>query len=272
MTTETERLLPVNKRLLAVPALGVLLAFGAVGCGGDDNSKQLESWASNVCGAAKDPIAQAQTALADTGQVKTGEAPADLQKRLSTDIGRLAKTNQDIAAAIDAAGAPKVKDGALLQKDTVEELKKAADGYVEVQKKLDALPNNDQAKFADGLRSVADQVQQLASLSTQAQSKLQRGDLGAAMAKQEGCKPSSTTAPTGGATGAATGAAGAGASGTPAPGGAGTTPAPGATDTPSAPATPPVPGATDGTSPAAGATTAPAAPPSTPANPAPSAS
>ncbi|MFD5432546.1 MULTISPECIES: hypothetical protein [unclassified Kitasatospora] len=270
MTTETERLLPVNKRLLAVPALGVLLAFGAVGCGGDDNnSKQLESWASTVCGAAKDPISQAQAALADTGQVKTGEVPADLQKRLSTDIGRLAKTNQDIAAAIDGAGAPKVQDGATLQKDTVDELKKAADGYVEVQKKLDALPNTDQAKFADGLRSVADQVQQLASLSTQAQSKLQRGDLGAAMAKQEGCKPSPTTAPTGGATGGA----GAGASGTPAPGGAGTTPAPGATDTPGAPATTPAPGATDSASPAAaGATTAPSAPAGTPANPAPSAS
>ncbi|MFJ7909776.1 hypothetical protein [Kitasatospora sp. NPDC096204] len=263
----------MNKRLLAVPALGVLLAFGAVGCGDDNNSKQLESWASTVCGAAKDPIAQAQAALADTGQVKTGEAPADLQKRLSTDIGRLAKTNQDIAAAIDAAGAPKVQDGAALQKDTVDELKKAADGYVEVQKKLDALPNADQAKFADGLRSVADQVQQLASLSTQAQSKLQRGDLGAAMAKQEGCKPSSTTAPTAGASGGA----GAGASGTPAPGGAATTPAapgtPGATDTPAAPAATPAPGATDSANPAApGATTAPAAPPATGANPAPSAS
>ncbi|MFE6049500.1 small secreted protein [Kitasatospora sp. NPDC056446] len=249
----------MNKRLLAVPALGVLLAFGAVGCGGDDNSKQLESWASTVCGAAKDPIAQAQTALADTGQVKTGETPADLQKRLSTDIGRLAKTNQDIAAAIDSAGAPKVQDGATLQKDTVDELKKASDGYQEVQKKLDALPNNDQAKFADGLRSVADQVQQLASLSTQAQSKLQRGELGAAMAKQEGCKPSPTTAPSGGT----------GTGGTPAPGGGGTTPAPGATDTPSAPATTPAPGATDTAAPAAGATT-PAAPPAT--TPAPSAS
>lgn len=183
----------MNKRLLAVPALGALLAFGAVGCG-DDNSKQLDSWAANVCGAAKDPIAQAQTALADTGQVKTGEAPADLQKRLSVDIGRLAKTNQDIAAAIDGAGAPKVDDGTSLQKDTVTELTKAADGYLEVQKKLDALPNADQAKFADGLRSVADQVQQLASLSTQAQGKLQRGDLGSAMAKQEGCKPGSAAA------------------------------------------------------------------------------
>ncbi|MQS13428.1 small secreted protein [Streptomyces kaniharaensis] len=243
----------MNKRLLAVPALGALLAFGAVGCG-DDNSKQLESWASNVCGAAKDPIAQAQTALADTGQVKTGETPADLQKRLSTDIGRLAKTNQDIAKSIDAAGAPKVDDGTNLQKDTVAELNKAADGYLDVQKKLDALSNTDQAKFADGLRSVADQVQQLASLSTQAQAKLQRGELGAAMAKQDGCKPAASTAPTAGATGTptagATGAPTAGATGTPAPG----TPAPSATG-----------GASPAATPGASAGTTPAAAPSTPA-------
>ncbi|MEK2488230.1 hypothetical protein WN990_01580 [Kitasatospora purpeofusca] len=207
----------MNKRLLAVPALGALLAFGAVGCG-DDNSKQLDSWAASVCGAAKDPITQAQGALADTAQVKTGETPADLQKRLSADIGRLAKTNQDIAAAIDGAGAPKVDDGANLQKDTVAELTKAADGYLEIQKKLDALPTVDQSKFADALRSVGDQIQQLASLSTQAQGKLQRGDLGAAMAKQEGCKPgSAAAAPTSPATGApsdgATGAPSAGTAG-----------------------------------------------------------
>ncbi|MEV7776878.1 small secreted protein [Kitasatospora sp. NPDC088351] len=245
----------MNKRLLAVPALGALLAFGAVGCG-DDNSKQLESWAANVCGAAKDPIAQAQTALADTGQVKTGEAPGDLQKRLSTDIGRLAKTNQDIAAAINSAGAPKVDDGANLQKDTVAELNKAADGYLDVQKKVDALPNTDQAKFADGLRSVADQVQQLASLSTQAQAKLQRGELGAAMAKQEGCKPGAAgAAPTTGASG--TPATDAPASGAPATDGAGGTPAP---------------GATDGTSPATSPTGTDTGAASTPPAPAPSAS
>ncbi|MEV7597934.1 small secreted protein [Kitasatospora sp. NPDC089797] len=256
----------MNKRLLAVPALGVLLAFGAVGCGGDDNSKQLEAWASNVCGAAKDPIAQAQSALADTAQVKTGEGPADLQKRLSTDIGRLAKTNQDIASAVDAAGAPKVDNGATLQKDTVDELKKAADGYLDVQKKLDALPNNDQAKFADGLNSVADQLRQLSSLSTQAQGKLQRGDLGAAMAKQEGCKPTQVTPAPG---------ASAGAGGSPAAGSAGATPSAGASASAGAPSGTPAPGATDSAgpaaSPSAGAST-PAAPASSPAAPSPSAS
>ncbi|GAA2816348.1 small secreted protein [Kitasatospora sp. CM 4170] len=242
----------MNKRLLAVPALGALLAFGAVGCG-DDNTKQLESWAANVCGAAKDPIAQAQTALADTGQVKTGEAPADLQKRLSADIARLAKTNQDIAAAIDSAGAPKVDDGATIQKDTVAELNKAADGYLEVQKKLDAVSNADQSKFADGLRSVADQIQQLASLSTQAQAKLQRGELGAAMAKQEGCKPgSAAAAPTAGAGGSP--ATGSPATGSPAPGATdqAATPAPSGS-APGAPATTPA-----ATTPAAASATTPA--------------
>ncbi|MFI6449459.1 small secreted protein [Kitasatospora sp. NPDC050543] len=197
----------MNKRLLAVPALGALLALGAVGCGGD-NGEQLTAWATNVCGSAKDPIAQSKAALADTGEVKDGEAPADLQKRLSGDVGRLAQTNQQIAEAIDKAGAPKVDNGANLQKDAVNELNEAAKGYLEVQKKLDALPNADQAKFADGLRSVGDQVQQLARLSTQAQSKLQGGDLGAAMAKQEGCKPGVAAAPSPGASGA-TGASGA---------------------------------------------------------------
>ncbi|MFD9691792.1 hypothetical protein ACFWXO_39220 [Kitasatospora sp. NPDC059088] len=258
----------MNKRLLAVPALGVLLAFGAVGCGGDDNSKQLDSWASNVCGAAKDPIAQAQVALADTAQVKTGESPTDLRKRLSADIGRLGKTNQDIAAAIDAAGAPKVDNGAALQKDTVDELKKAADGYLDVQKKLDALAIDDQAKFADGLNSVGDQLRRLSSLSTQAQSKLGSGDLGRAMAKQEGCKPSQAT-PGAGASGSA-----GGSTATP---GAGGSPSAGATSSAGAPSGSPAPGGTDSASPAAapsaGATT-PAAPASSsaPAAPAPSAS
>ncbi|MGA5818553.1 small secreted protein [Kitasatospora sp. NPDC094028] len=256
----------MNKRLLAVPALGVLLAFGAVACG-DDNSKQLESWATNVCGAAKDPIAQAQAALADTGQVKTGETPADLKKRLSTDIGRLAKTNQDIGAAIDAAGAPKVTDGASLQKDAVAELKKASDGYLDVQKKLDALATDDQSKFSDGLRGISDQLQQLASLSTEAQNKLQRGDLGAAMAKQDGCKPApagSSATPSAGASAGASGGA-SGAPTTPSAGATGGTPAPSGTP---APTGTPAPGATGSAAPAAAPTPSATAP----ATPAPSAS
>lgn len=180
-------------RLLTVPALGALLAFGTVACSsGSDNTAQLNNWAKSICDAAQDPVAQSRTALADTGTVKQGEAPADLQKRLATDLGVLAKTDQQLADAIDKVGAPKVDQGAKLQQDAVTELKQTAQGYLDVQKKLAALPSNDQANFADGLRSVGDQVQRLAQQSTDTLSKLQSGGLATAMAKQPGCKSSGT--------------------------------------------------------------------------------
>jgi hypothetical protein len=198
----------------------VLLAFGAVGCGGDD-SAALDNWAKSVCESAQGPIGKSSDALADTGRVKPGEAPADLQKRLSTDLATLATANQQLADAIDKAGAPKVSDGAKLQQGAVDELKQATQGYLDVQKKLNALPNDDQARFADGLRSVGDQVQRLAQQSTTALKNIQSGDLGTAIGKQPGCKAQPGAAATGASTGAATGVpTGAGGSGASAQAGA----------------------------------------------------
>ncbi|MGK4581781.1 small secreted protein [Kitasatospora sp. HPMI-4] len=227
----------MKKRLLTVSALGVLLAFGAVGCGGDD-SAALDNWAKSVCESAQGPIGKSSDALADTGRVKPGEAPADLQKRLSTDLATLATANQQLADAIDKAGAPKVSDGAKLQQGAVDELKQASQGYLDVQKKLNALPNDDQARFADGLRSVGDQVQRLAQQSTTALKNIQSGDLGTAIGKQPGCKAqpgaAATGASTGAATGAATGATGAAGSGASAQAGAqSSSPSASASDSPS---------------------------------------
>ncbi len=92
-----------------------------------------------------------------------------------------AKTDQQLADSIDKVGAPKVDQGARTQQDAVAELKQTAQGYLDIQKKLAGLPSNDQAKFADGLRSVGDQVQRLAQQSTDALNKLQSGDLATAM-------------------------------------------------------------------------------------------
>ncbi|GAA2232492.1 MULTISPECIES: hypothetical protein [Kitasatospora] len=219
--TDTERAFPVKKRLLTVSALGALLAFGAVGCGGDDNSASLNNWAKNVCDGAQGPIGKSSDALADTGRVKQGEAPVDLQKRLSTDLAVLATANQQLADAINKAGAPKVSDGAKLQQGAVDELKQATQGYLDVQKKLNVLDNADQARFADGLRSIGDQIQRLAQQSTSALKNVQSGDLGVAISKQPGCKAkpgagAASGGPSGGAagapTGAVTGAPGAGSS------------------------------------------------------------
>ncbi|WP_371497964.1 small secreted protein [Kitasatospora sp. NBC_00374] len=218
----------MNKRLLAASALGVVLALGAAACS-DDNTAQLGTWAKGVCDAAQAPIAQSRTALADTAVVQPEEAPADLQKRLSADLAALGKTNQELADAIDKAGAPKVDDGATVQQNAVGELKQAAQGYQDAQKKLDGLSNADRAKFADGLRSVGDQVQRLSRLSTQAMNRLQSGELGDALKKQPGCKAATPDAAPGtgttgtGAPGASSAPAG---SGSPAPQGTDSAPAP----------------------------------------------
>ncbi|WP_377270103.1 small secreted protein [Peterkaempfera sp. SMS 1(5)a] len=174
-------------KLLALPAAGALLAFGAAACS-SGNTAQLDSWAKSVCDSAQDPIARSNTALQDTGQVKQGESPADLRKRLSTDMSVRGQAVQQIAAAVDKAGAPKIDGGADLHQQAVRELGQASTGYQQLQKKVDALPTDDQAKFADGLKSVGDQAQQLAQLSGSAIARLQTGDLGRAIAKQPGCK------------------------------------------------------------------------------------
>ncbi|WP_111553789.1 small secreted protein [Kitasatospora sp. SolWspMP-SS2h] len=209
----------MKKRLVTVPALGVLFALAAVGCSADDSSAKLDGWAKSVCDGAKDPIAQSKAALADTADVKQGEAPVDLQKRLSTDLASLATTNQQLADAVQKAGAPKIDDGAKVQQDAVNELKQVAQGYLDAQKKLDGLTSADQAKFADGLRSVGDQVQQLSQVSISALATLQSGGLGEAMKKQPGCKAGAVTAGTGAsADPSAAPTGGAGATGTAAPG------------------------------------------------------
>ncbi|GJF28360.1 hypothetical protein KNE206_10600 [Kitasatospora sp. NE20-6] len=184
----------MNKRLLTVPALGALLAFGPVACS-DDNTAQLDTWAKSVCDAAKGPIGQSRVALADTEKIIPGEVPVDLQKRLSADLATLAGANNGLADAVAKVGAPKSEDGAASQTSAVNELRQAGQGYQDAQKKLDALTTTDQARFADGLRSVGDQVQQLAQLSTQGLNRLQTGEAGDAMKRQAGCKANAAPQP-----------------------------------------------------------------------------
>jgi hypothetical protein len=177
------------------------VVVGASACGGSDSTAQLDSWAKSVCGGVAAPIQSVQSAQGDTGQIIPGEAPAALQTRLAADMGKLATGNQQIAQAVQAAGAPKTDGGAQLQADAVSELNQAAGGYTKVQATVKALSVTDQARFAAALRGVSDQVQQLSTLSSGALQKLQTGDLGAALKRQPGCaQPSGTPTPSTGDT------------------------------------------------------------------------
>ncbi|MFC1410756.1 small secreted protein [Streptacidiphilus sp. N1-12] len=206
----------VTKIWLRLAAPAALVALGVTGCG-SGNGPAVEAWAKSVCQGMQSPVQQANAALADTGAVKPGETPKALQTRLAADFGALATANTQIAQAVQKAGAPKVANGAETQADALSELDQAAGGYTKVQQSVQALSVTDQAKFAASLKGVGDQVQQLAELSTSALQKLQTGDLGAALAKQPGCKSvsatTSATAPAETETGTATTAATAGSTG-----------------------------------------------------------
>jgi hypothetical protein len=185
--------------VLAVPAV-LTIALTATACG-SDNTEALNTWAKKVCDPAKREIGSAQTALADTGRVQQGEKPGDLQARLSGDLGTLANASNGLADAIEEAGPPKTDEGAggeKIQKDAVRELRKSASGYSGVKKDVEGLDIDDQDKFAKGLRTAGTRVQKLAGNSASAMKKLQKGELGKAIARQPGCKratPAASSSP-----------------------------------------------------------------------------
>ncbi|MEY9848268.1 hypothetical protein [Streptacidiphilus sp. MAP5-3] len=190
-----------GRRAAGAASVALVVALGAAACTSSDNSAQLDSWAKSVCGGISAPILEVQAAQADTGRIIPGESPSALQTRLVDDLGKLAAGNQQIAQAVQAAGAPQTSDGAQTQANAVSELNQAAGGYTKVQATVKELSVDDQAKFAAALKGVSDQVQQLSTQSTTALQKLQSGQLGTALGKQPDC-----AAPSGSPTAASTSA------------------------------------------------------------------
>lgn len=78
----------------------------------------------------------------------------------------------------------------------MKELNASSAAYANLQKRVDALNTKDQAKFADGLKGIADELNKIGASGDEALKKLQSGEVGAAMAKQEGCqKPTASVPP-----------------------------------------------------------------------------
>jgi hypothetical protein len=96
-----------------------------------------------------------------------------------------------IGAAVDKAGPPDVDDGEKKQTDAVKELNTISSSYADLRKQVDNLDTKDQAKFADGLKGIATQLDKLSQSGNNALAKLEEGDVGKAMAKQESCKSAS---------------------------------------------------------------------------------
>jgi hypothetical protein len=189
---------PVNKKLAAALSGGAVLALALTGCaGGGDDSKNdaLDAWAKQVCEGVQPQAKKIEAAnAAIQKETSDNSAPADVQKTDAQAFQDMADAYKAIGAAVDKAGAPKVDDGQKKQQDAVKELNALGTSYASLKQQVDKLDTKDQAKFADGLKDIATQLDKLSQTGNDALKNLEEGDVGKAMAKQASCKSASASA------------------------------------------------------------------------------
>ena len=187
---------PVNKKLAAALSGGAVLVLALSGCSSDDSDNKAErlGQAGLRRGAAagarrsRPPTPRSRSETSDNS--KPAGRPED---RLGGLPGHVRRLQGDRYRRGQGAGPPPVDDGEKKQQEAVKELNTISASYADLKKQVDGLDTKDQAKFADGLKGVADQLDKLSQSGDDALKKLQAGDVGKAMAKQESCKSASTS-------------------------------------------------------------------------------
>jgi hypothetical protein len=186
---------PVNKKLAAALSGGAVLVLALSGCSSDNgNNDKLNSWAKQVCDAVQPQAKRIEAAnAAIQKQTSDNSAPEAVQKTDAQAFQDMSDTYKAIGSAVDKAGAPNVDDGKTRQTNAVKELNDISASYADLKKQVDGLNTKDQGKFADGLKGIATQLDKLSKSGNDALKKLEEGDVGKAMAKQESCKSASAS-------------------------------------------------------------------------------
>jgi hypothetical protein len=183
----------VIKKLSAGLCCAAIATLAVAGC--SDSDDQVNAYAKKVCDQVQPQQATIQRATSAIASVSAaGNSPAQVQQTDSAAFGQIAGAYQTLAKAIQDAGAPPVDKGATLRKNAVTQLTGIASSYSKLQKTVQGLDASDQGKFADGLKTVSDQLVPLSQSSGDALTKLQAGDIGKAMAGQPGCRKASASA------------------------------------------------------------------------------
>ncbi|MGW1892100.1 small secreted protein [Streptomyces sp. NPDC002004] len=184
---------PVNKKLAAALSGGAVLVLALSGCSDNSNDK-LNSWAKTVCDAVQPQAKKIGDANAAIQKETSDQSkPADVQKTDSKAFQDMSAAYKAIGDAVNKAGAPPVSDGKKKQQDAVNELDGISKKYAALKKQVDGLDTKDQAKFADGLKSIAGDLDKLGQSGNDALKKLEEGDVGKAMQQQSSCKSASTS-------------------------------------------------------------------------------
>ncbi|MGW6056858.1 small secreted protein [Streptomyces sp. NPDC055189] len=184
---------PVNKKLAAALSGGAVLVLALSGCS-DDGNEKLDSWAKDVCDSVQPQskkIADANAAIQK--ETSDNSSPQDVQKTDSKAFQDMSDAYKAMGAAVKKAGAPPVDGGQKKTDDAVKELNAISKSYGDLKKKVDGLDTKNQADFADGLKSVAGELDKLSKSGNEALEKLQEGEVGKAMSKQDSCKSASAT-------------------------------------------------------------------------------
>ncbi|MEV7993388.1 small secreted protein [Streptomyces sp. NPDC086077] len=185
---------PVNKKLAAALSGGAVLVLALSGCSSDDGNEKLDAWAKQVCDDLQ-PQAKKIAAANSAIQKETSDnsTPEEVQKTDAAAFQDMSDAYKAIGAAVSKAGAPDVENGDKKQQDAVKELNTISSSYASLRKQVDDLDTKDQAKFADGLKEIATELDKLSQSGNDALTTLEEGEVGQAMAKQDTCKSASST-------------------------------------------------------------------------------
>ncbi|MEC4015010.1 small secreted protein [Streptomyces sp. H27-D2] len=185
----------MNKKLGCALSGGAVLVLALSGCSSDDGNKKIDDWAKKVCDQVQPQLNKIQGANASIQKATADNSkPEDVKTTDSKAFQQISDAYAALGDAVEKAGAPPVDGGAKTQKEAVKELDATSKSYEDLKKTVDGLDTKDQAKFADGLKGVADKLDTLSKSGDKALNKLQSGDVGKAMAKQSGCQKASPSA------------------------------------------------------------------------------
>ncbi|MFC8725751.1 small secreted protein [Streptomyces bacillaris] len=186
----------MNKKLAAALSGGAVLVLTLSGCS-DDSGDKVNDWAKKVCDQFQPQLQKITDANASIQQQTADNSkPADVRKADSIAFQQISQAYKELGAAVESAGPPPVDDGETMQKEAVKELNDASKAYAALKVKVEGIEIKDQAKFADGLKGIAEELNKIGTNGDQALKKLESDELGTAMSKQKGCqKPTASTGP-----------------------------------------------------------------------------
>ncbi|MER7188908.1 small secreted protein [Streptomyces flaveolus] len=187
---------PVNKKLAAALSGGAVLVLALTGCSSDDGNDKLDSWAKQVCDGVQPQAKKIEAAnAAIQKETSDNSTPEQVQKTDAKAFQDMSDAYKAMAGTVQNAGAPDVDDGEKKQQDAVKELNGLSASYASLKKQVEALDTKDQAKFADGLKDVATELNKLSKSGSDALKTLEEGDVGKAMAQQPSCTSATPSAP-----------------------------------------------------------------------------